>query len=188
MGELKSAWEIAQEKADKLGKLSADEQRKQIEKRCASIGKALAAKYLDGRLEAQYLEIELNKYSMEDKDLISQTILGQMVEELELGKGPALERILEGISRMAKPDGAIESIASIKELLQEYRQAELDNRNNIEETGREVLRQLGISGTAIDQINSLAGTSWQQAVDEVVRPFKERLHRLKQELASNATL
>ena len=40
MGELKSAWEIAQEKANKLGKLSDEEKEQQTRQRYRQIGQA----------------------------------------------------------------------------------------------------------------------------------------------------
>jgi hypothetical protein len=57
MGEMKSAWEKAQEKVEKLGKLTEDE-TKQLE--CVPVGNKLAAKYLQ---DPDYnLDAELTKY------------------------------------------------------------------------------------------------------------------------------
>jgi ElaB/YqjD/DUF883 family membrane-anchored ribosome-binding protein len=57
MGEMKSAWERAQEKVEKLGKLT-EEETKQFE--CVPVGNKLAAKYLQ---DTDYnLDAELTKY------------------------------------------------------------------------------------------------------------------------------
>jgi ElaB/YqjD/DUF883 family membrane-anchored ribosome-binding protein len=57
MGEMKSAWEKAQEKVEKLGKLTGEE-IKQFE--CVPVGNKLAAKYLQ---DTDYnLDAELTKY------------------------------------------------------------------------------------------------------------------------------
>jgi len=57
MGEMKSAWEKAKEKVEKLGKLT-EEEMKQVE--CIPVGNKLAAKYLQ---DADYnLDSELTKY------------------------------------------------------------------------------------------------------------------------------
>ena len=57
MGEMKSAWEKAKEKVEKLGKLT-EEELKQVE--CVPVGNKLAAKYLQ---DADYnLDAELTKY------------------------------------------------------------------------------------------------------------------------------
>ena len=181
MGEMKSAWEIAQEKTEKLGKLSAEEQRKQKEKRCVMIGKALAEKYLGG-LDTQYLEIELNRCSNEDKELIEQTILSRLVDGIDLEADLALEKIYKGISILTATERTAQFLPKIKELFQEYGEAELSKKEEIERAGREILHQMRISGTAIDQINSQAKEEWRQSIDKIAQPFKERLHSLKQEL------
>ena len=46
MDEIRSAWEIARERVDKLGALSSEERRKQREDKFLPIGKSLAEKYL----------------------------------------------------------------------------------------------------------------------------------------------
>jgi ElaB/YqjD/DUF883 family membrane-anchored ribosome-binding protein len=57
MGEMKSAWEKAKEKVEKLGKLT-EEELKQFE--CVPVGNKLAAKYLE---DTNYnLDAELTKY------------------------------------------------------------------------------------------------------------------------------
>ena len=61
MGEIKSAWEIALEKVDKLGELSPEELKRQKEEKYALIGQALADKYLGG-LDLWQLDVELDKY------------------------------------------------------------------------------------------------------------------------------
>ena len=48
MGEIKSAWEIAVERVEGLGKLSPEELRRQKEEEYALIGQVLADKYLGG--------------------------------------------------------------------------------------------------------------------------------------------
>ncbi|HEX76655.1 MAG TPA: hypothetical protein G4O12_08795 [Dehalococcoidia bacterium] len=181
MGEIKSTWEIAQEKASKLGELSLEEQKKQREDRCRPIGKSLAEKYLSEH-DTQHLEAELSKYNSEDKELISQTALHQLIEGIDLRRGSILDRMSQGILSLAKTETAAEIVGKIKELFQEYQEAEKGERQDIEKAGREILHQLRISGTAISQINIRAKGEWQEKLDKVVHPTKERLNRLKQEL------
>jgi len=47
MSELKSAWEVAQERANRLGKLSADEKEQQERQKYRQVGQVLAQKWLD---------------------------------------------------------------------------------------------------------------------------------------------
>ena len=185
MGEIKSAWEIAQEKADKLGELSPEERAKQREDRCRPIGKSLAEKYL-GQHDTQYLEAELNKQNSEDRELISQTVLQALIERIDLRYGHILDRVNEGILSLVKTKTAVETVGKIKELFQEYRETEKVERQEIERAGGEILHQLRISGTAISQINIQAREDWQKKLNQLARPFEENLGRLKQELSASA--
>jgi len=185
MGEIKSAWEIAQEKAATLGELSPEEKRKQKEDRCRLIGKSLAEKYL-GEHDTQHLEAALNKHNDEDKPLISQAVLHQLIKGIDLRYNLALDRISQGILSLVKAETAVETVGKIKELFQEYQEAKKERRQEIERAGSEILHQLRISGTAISQINVQAKNEWQKKLSEVARPYEEELSRLKQELSSNA--
>ena len=71
MDELKSAWEIAQERANRLGKLSAEEKEQQERQGYRQIGQVLAQKWLDNpqRLD---LTAELNKQEEKNSVVSSQ--------------------------------------------------------------------------------------------------------------------
>jgi hypothetical protein len=184
VGEIKSAWEIAQEKANKLGELSPKEREKQREDRCHLIGKSLAEKYLSQR-DARLLENELSKHSSQDKELIRQAALHRLIEEIDLIHSHMLDEVVQGILKLAKAETAAEIIDKIKELLQEYRDVENGERQEIERAGREILHQLRISGTAISRINIRAKEEWQRKLNQLAHPFEERLNQLKQELLNS---
>jgi len=184
VGEIRSAWEIAQEKADKLGKLSPEEQKRQRESRCYLIGKSLAEKYLDQH-NIRLLQDELKKCSGEDGALISQATLQRLIEVVDLRSDSELDRISQGILSLAKNEMTGKTVSKIKELAQEYRETEEEARQEIEKAGREILHQLRISGTAIGPINTQAVDEWQEKLNQSTRPFEERLNAFKQELSSN---
>jgi len=183
MGEIKSAWEIAREKTAKLGKLSQEEQQKQKQDECHLVGKSLTERYLSQH-DTQFLKTELSKHDSRDKELISQATLHQLVESIDLRKDSTLERISQGIFSLAKTEAVTEALSKIKELFLEYHQVKKDKGQEIEEAGREILHQLRISGTAIDQINPQAKEEWQGKLDEVAQPFEKRLNTLKQNILS----
>jgi len=206
MGELKSAWEIAQGKADKLGKLSAEELQQQGEERCRQIGQAIAQRYLDNA-ESLDLEVELDKHSGEEKGLIKRAVASHLIQALELssqlgaGRRPAeadggmkqnngsggayfrLERIIQGIAVLEPKSGAVTQRMS--QLFQEYERAAREARRQIERKGKETLHQLRISGTAVGDINVEAMPQWQQTWHRLREPFEPRLDNLKRELINN---
>lgn len=185
MGEIKSAWEIAREKADKLGELSAEERQKQRQDRCRLIGQSLAEKYVS-QDDSRHLEAELNKHDSEDRELISRAALQRLVEGIDLRFGHMLDRIRQGILSLAKTETAAKAVEEINELFREYREAEEVERQEIERASREILHGLRISGTAISQVNIRAKEEWQKKMSQLARPFEERLNRLKQDLLGNA--
>jgi hypothetical protein len=181
MGEIKSAREIAQEKASKLGELSPEERKGQRQDKCRLIGKSLAEKYLS-QYDTRLLEAELNKHGAQDKNLIQQAAVHRLIEGINLKYGSKLDKISQGILTLANTATAIETLGKIKELFQEYEEAENRERQEIEKAGREILHQLRVSGTAINQINIRAKEEWEKRLTQLTGPFEERLNYLKQEL------
>jgi hypothetical protein len=186
MGELKSAWEIAQEKANKLGKLSVKEEQRQREEKCRQIGRALTQRWL-GSSEGQNLVVEVNNYPEEEKSLIVRAVLDYLAEAIDLQSAKpgvsGLERAVQGIARLQPKSQPITE--RITKLAQEYEQAEKKARREMESNYRETLHQLRISGTAVGDINLEIRSDWQQAQQELAELFRPRLDSLKEELVCN---
>jgi len=185
MGEIKSAWEIAQARASKLGELSHEEREEQRQSRCRLSGKSLAEKYLS-QYDISLLEAELSKHSDQDKDSISEAAIQRLIEGIDLRCAPTLDKISQGILTLTNATTATKTLGKIKDLFQEYEEAKNRERQEIEKAGREMLHQLRISGTAISQINMQAKEEWQKKLSQLARPFEENLNYLKQELLSDA--
>lgn len=180
MGELKSAWEIAQEKARKLGELSAEEQRQQLDERCHQIAQAVTQRYFDQ--EGLDIATELNNYPRGEKDLVRQATLGYLSEGMELRNPHRLEKIVQGILSLEPELQPI--VEQITELAQEYEQAGRKTRQEIVNKGREALHQMRISGTAVGSINIEATAEWQETWRRLIEPFEEKLDSLKKGLVS----
>ena len=181
MGDIKSAWEIALEKVEKLGKLSPEELKRQQEEKYALIGQVLADKYLGG-LDLWQLEVELDKYSGEERVLLRKVVASKLAQTIELGNYERLGRVIEGISYLKQKEKSREIGDEIGQLFQEYKQAEQKGREEMEKSAREILHQLRISGSAIGAVNPKAIGKWQQDLDRLAQPYRERLEPLKQKL------
>jgi exonuclease III len=124
MGEIKSAWEKAMEKADSLGKLSPDEADRL---KYVPLGNALAAQYL--REKAYDLEAELTKY----KDSSAMRYVTEGAEEILLGNiflprseqsKQDVKKAMTGIKLIKKDKRRVEVIFDqINNLLNYYEQA-----------------------------------------------------------------
>jgi hypothetical protein len=197
MGELKSAWEIAQEKASRLGKLSAEEEEQQRKQRARQIGQALAQKWLDS-FDQPNVAAELNKYEEGERDLIRQASLNCLADAIDLslinqattiglsenprnsGGVSRVEKAIQGIASLEPTTQPI--IEGITKLVQEYEGAQRKTRRELERKGRETLHQLRISGMAVGDINIEATSQWQQAQQRLIEALEPRLNSLKQEL------
>jgi len=184
MSELKSAWEIAQEKANRLGKLSAEEKEQQERQRYRQIGQVLAQKWLDS---SQRLDMaaELNKHEEKEREIIKQAVIKQLVEAIEFTTTRGInsvKRVIEAISSLG-PELQPKA-EEIGQLVQEYEAAEQKIRQELESDYRETLHKLRISGTAVDAINIEANPQWQLARQELVEAFTPRLNDLKRALIS----
>jgi hypothetical protein len=182
MSELKSAWEIAQERANRLGKLSAEERAQQERQEYRQIGQALAQKWLDS---SQRLDIAtgLNKHEGEQRDIIKRAAVEHLIGAVELttarGRN-SVKKVIEGISSL-EPELQPEA-EEVAKLVQEYEGAEQKMRQELESNYRETLHQLRISGTAVATINIEADPNWQPARQELVESFTSRLNDLKRVL------
>jgi hypothetical protein len=181
MSEMKSAWEIAMEKTDKLGKPSPEELKQQHEEKYALIGQSIADKFLGG-LNGRYLEIELDKYPADDRKVLIREIISSLAEAIELGDFDKSQTCLSGIRYLRKEQDTQALEEQISEVFEEYGQAQENLRQELERHSCESLRQLGISGSAIATINPLADAEGEERLEDLARPYEDRLTRLRLEL------
>ena len=179
MSELKSAWEIALEKSDRLGKLSPEEERQYHQEKYHQVGVAIVRKYLDDP-RGQSLTSQLKAYSEEENKLISKAALDELVATLDLGNPAKLDEIYQGIASLEPKSQPV--LQQIAQLVQEYKNARREARRGLESKGKEVLHRLRISGTAVGDINVEALAEWQEKEQSLMAGFGHRLDSLKQEL------
>ncbi len=185
MGEMKSAYERALERAEALGKLSSEELRERREAEYTPVGRALADRYLKHGYR-DVLREEAGRYSGEAKDIVVRAALSRLGEAIELGNYEITERAIEGILAFKDTEEIGEVVKRIKGLSKEYEEAERlkfeEERAGIEREVRELLHQLRISGSAVGEINLEASEAWRESSGKLYSQFNERLEELKREL------
>ncbi len=182
MGEIKSAWELAMEKVEKLGKLSLEELKRQNEEKYCSRGRALAEKYLSG-VPLREIRSELDKSGSPEKEGVMASLAARLVETIELGNVERLTKIIEAISGLKlKSQGLATIKGELEQLFAEYIEAEQKKRHEIETAARNVLHQLRISGSAIGSVNPAVVLEWKSELDEIAQPYRDRLEDIKARL------
>jgi len=184
VGEIKSAWELAMEKVEKLGKLSPEELQRQKTEKFGSIGQGLAEKYLSG-LTLRDLKLELDKHKGKERELVRAALASKLIDAIELGDAERLSKVIEAISELnlKSREGLAGIRAEIEQLFGEYREAEQKKRREVETAARGVLHQLRISGSAIGSVNPEVVPEWKSELDRIAQPYRERLGSLKAMLA-----
>lgn len=186
MSEMKSAFEKALEKAEKLGKLSAEEMRQQKEEEYTPVGRAIADRYL-GHGHSSILEEELNRYGGDEKAIVVRTALSRLEEAISLESDEIAEKAIAGVLSLKGTDRIGEIGERLTALLQEYREAKQakyeQEKEHVERREREVLHQLRISGSAVGDINLKTSKEWARTSQELLSQFDVRLDELKRELS-----
>jgi len=184
MSELKSAWEVAQERANKLGKLSAQEREQQERQRYRQIGQALAQKWLDSP-QGPDIAAELSNQEEAGREVIKQAMIEHLVEAMEFATARGInsvKKVIEAIGSL-KPE-LLPRAEELGQLVQEYELAKQETRQELEGHYRQALHQLRISGTAVDTVNIEDNPQWQLARQELIESLAPRLNALKQALLS----
>jgi hypothetical protein len=184
---IKSAWEIALERAQRM-EVTPEELKRQKEERCALAGEAIAQKYLDG-FDLQQLREDLGRQPAEDRELVARAAARKLADSLELGDYELLARVVEGVALLRGEGGAEKARAlkgSFSVLYDSYRSALRKKTGEVEAAGRAVLARLGVSGEAVAAINPAVNREWAQALEAVARSHEKEFARYKEELASGS--
>ena len=181
MSDIKSAWEIAQEKASRLGELSPEEREEKRREKFYLAGETLADKYLSQH-NIEIIRDELGKYDVRDRDLVASAAVRHLAGAIDLQYPDALVAISIGIIALKESVELRETLDKIKSLSLEFLEAEEKERQDIQRAGDQIIHQLRISGSAIGGLNIHARKDWQEKLDQTIKPFNDRLRSLKQEL------
>jgi len=191
MGEMKSAWEKAQEKVEKLGKLTEDEVR-QIE--CIPIGNKLAAKYLQDtsyNLDAEltkYKGTGLRKYIAQGAQeiFLHNVILPQNERDKEMTK-----RALAGLKIVKENKNQLATILDrITNLLNYYEQARQQTYSQfkkgfearLQESGQALQKQAGNPASIEAQLQVQFQAEWHNLISQLNAQYEKALEEHKQHI------
>lgn len=186
MGEhrIRSAWEIALERAERLGKLSAEDMRRRLEEELAPVGTALAQRYLAG-LPFRDVETELEKRPAQERGVLAQAAMSALCDVISLEGGERVQRAIEGARLLCPEKSATEACDGIRHLMAEYGQSLGDAQTKLQPTIRRVLERrlgdVGISGSAVE-VNVMASAEWRKAAHTLRDRYQGRLDGLKSTL------
>jgi len=175
--ELKSAFDIAMERAQKLGGLSADDKKRLREAELSEVGQALGKRYLSG-LPIRDVELELGKYK-EDRQILIRYFLAFLMDKISLTDPVDVERILEAIQHFS---GSPKVIDGIRSLMNDYpaavEQARQEIQSKLGTARRKELARKGISGSAVETAIEVS-PEWLETSQHLLSEYQKRLEGIK---------
>ncbi|TET38324.1 MAG: hypothetical protein E3J65_05250 [Dehalococcoidia bacterium] len=189
MGELKSAFEIAMERAKRLGEVSQEEVKKGD---FVPEGGRLAARYLRGECN---LIAELSKYDEEARGYVAEGAKGILLRNINLPRNDFAKGInrsvMEGIKALKADKGDVENVYSkIRRLFKHYEQEGEQQRSQAYEMlKREFQRELeqaaqqgGLSTRVEVESQPQFQEQWRRTLAQLDSQYQRLLEECKQEL------
>ena len=191
MGELRSAFDIAMERAEKLG----EESHEEIKKRdLIPQGERLAARYLKGQCD---LTVELSKYDDEARGYIAEGVKAVLLRNLDTPKNDVAKRTnrraMEGIKSLKQDKGGVENVYSkLRRLFKHYEEEGAQQRSQAYEALKQDFRrnlqqlaqQQGVpTGISIDvERHPQFQEQWQLTLTKLDAQYRTLLEEYKQEI------
>ena len=185
MDEMKSAFERALERAERMGKLSPEEMQRQNDARYVPAGEAIVQRFFEhGRISI--LAEQLDKLESEGKAIAVRSALSILIGSIDLDNRDMTERALEGINGLERSDHIGRISEDMVDLFGQYAwQNKLWYEENAEDAGKEVkerMASVGILGNAVAGVNIENDEEWSRKSDELRSEFNSRLNELKKAL------
>ena len=175
---IKSALEIALEKARNLDGLSTEEWQRLKEKELVVAGESLARRYLDG-LPLRDLEVELGRHREGDRQRINSYLMSNLIDAIDMETTTTNMRIFDAIQHLSTE---AEFVQSIRCLIQEYEgakeKARKENLSALEAAKRNELELRGISGSAVEPAIETS-PEWLQIRHQLESRCQKRLEEIK---------
>ncbi len=149
-GEIKSALDIAMEKANSNGSLSSDEAQKIEYEKLVATGESLAKRYLSD-LPLRDIEIELGKREKQAQETITSYLVSNLADALDIRQIDQLDKVLYAIQHFT---GDTDISQKITDVFAEYQvavqQIREEHGSRLGAVKMQELEKLGISGSAVE--------------------------------------
>jgi hypothetical protein len=181
MGDIKSAREIALEKVEKVGELNAGEKAKLKQERLELFARGLVDKYIKCS-DARLFNIEIGKYDCEDQEFIRLAAAKQLVSLMTLENISELDMLILGISSLNNDIEVLTLLDRVRNIKDTYSMEYNRAKGKTYDRGKNVLTNMGISGTAISMVNFDVVPGAGDNLNTIKTKFTKQLADLKNEL------
>ncbi len=177
MKKIKSAAEIAMEKAQKIKGTREDAGTMEQEK-YVKAATALAKSLLQNTTDADKIKETIERYPKSHKDAAVETFLGTVKAEIDLDNTP---RILEAIMALKKDEKTRDICQAVQKLHEQYQRQRDETLINMEETATESMKNKlirdGFSGSAIVGFNVKKDAQAEEVISGITKAYRDILSR-----------
>jgi len=178
---IKSALEIAMERAASLPGLTQEELAEQKQREYQPRGAAMARRYLEGALKERDLQTELSKYEGQEGEIVKRAVLLTLKQSIKIESKSIGLRALDGI-KAVEPSGDLGEIRrQIEAIFDEFNQQLEQENPRYEALDKERFQELGISGSAVKP-NLEESQTWQAELKRIQSEYGSRIRKLKENL------
>jgi len=181
---IKSTLELAMEKAAKLPALTEDEIRQRLDREYAPRGRAIAERFLEGDLAETRLDSELEEFRGEEGEIVRGAFLASMCQSIDLEDPERTARVFEGVRLLVGEDRVEEVSSRLRDLFRDYQEERQREFAAVERAERELLRDLGVSGSAI-RLNMEQNRTWLDKRSGLMERFLPRVEEIRRELSDH---
>ncbi len=190
MGELKSAFDIAMEKAERLGKAPPEETKRRD---LLPQGEELAARYLKGEGN---LIAELSKYDEEARDYVARGAMEVLLRSIDLPRNDQAKRInrraMEGLKSLKQDKGGVENAyTKLRHLFKHYEEEGAEQRsqayhrlkNDFEQRLRQEAMRRGVREVDINvEGQPQFQQQWRMMLTQLDSQYRALLEQYKREI------
>ncbi|MEJ2109663.1 MAG: hypothetical protein P8Z37_07065 [Acidobacteriota bacterium] len=179
---VKSALELAMEKLSGLPELTPEEVAEQKEKEFKPIGEAIGHRYMQGIVNEENLQGELNR--KDSNPIVIRALFSTLCKSIQLENPAEADRALQGLLSMCKTwPGFIEDTRSLwSEIVSEF-SGRLDEKyDEIEAFAVEAIESMGISGSAI-RPNPKENPFFKKELKALLLSFEPKLEQLRSRIS-----
>jgi len=178
---IKSALEIAMERAASMPDLTQEELAEQKEKEYQPRGAAIGRRYLEGALKERDLQTELSKYQGQEGEIVKQAFLLTLNQSIKVESKSISLRALNGIKAVEPSADLGEIKKQIEAIFDEFGRQVKRQIRRYEALETERFQKLGISGSAIKP-NLEESQAWQAELKRIQSDYDSKISKLKENL------
>ncbi|MGI5823304.1 MAG: hypothetical protein ACOX6Z_05095 [Dethiobacteria bacterium] len=183
MEKMKSALEIALEKAKKLGGRDKKDTTGLKNRKYIQAALSLGNSFLQGKTGAEKIKESLGRYPAESQEEARETFLKAITAEMNLANTP---QILKAVRLLKEETGVQAACTEVKKYHQQLLQQLKEKKAALQESSFEPLLEkmglTGLRGSALAGFNTQHLPGWEETKTQLLTGYEEQLHNFRKNI------